>query len=445
MKTRSLCSAVALVCAAASCGGSETPAPPLPANEIALTPVGTATGDAVQAMVPATGGTLVSADGRLTLEVPAGALPTSQLLTIQPITNQAPGGVGVAYRLGPEGTAFSAPVKLTFKYGDADTAGSEALALKVAYQNADGSWAALRNVTRDDAAKAIGVETSHFSDWSLVAEWQLRPPTALVRPGATVDLAVYNCSNQVAGTDDLAELRYKCRPDPDFFTVQEWAANGVVNGNSSVGTFTALTETSATFQAPAVAPAMNPVSVSAGATDTTTKRKTILTADIFVTNPSLSGTITSTQKDDGTAAGLVITTEATVTFVWDELNELYLVDPASSTVTAHWDIVQPPCETHLVSLVTTLLRADGTIVIIDRGYFATGATTLEFAGTASCNSALPAEPTSLTAQVEWWPVSTEAILTIQPDGSLADGFDDQVLTGGKTVSARWTLTPQRAP
>ena len=142
MKILIVCGAVALVFVGSSCGGGAQ-TQPLPANEIALTPVGTATGDAAQAMVPTTGGTLVSADGRLTLEVPAGALQTSQLLSITPITNQAPGGVGVAYRLGPDGTAFSAPVKLTFKYGDADTAGSEALALKVATQNADGSWGAL--------------------------------------------------------------------------------------------------------------------------------------------------------------------------------------------------------------------------------------------------------------------------------------------------------------
>ena len=397
MKTLSLCSAVALVCAGSSCGGSQTHAPPLPPNEIAVTPVGAAAGEAVQAMVPATGGTLVSADGRLTLDVPAGALPTSQLLSIQPITNQAPGGVGVAYRLGPEGTAFSAPVKLTFKYGDADTAGSEALALKVAYQNTDGSWGALKSITRDDTARTIGVQTSHFSDWSLVAEWQ----TATAEGGGPPrrdHLAVTYCSNLVAGADELAELRYRCRPDPDFFTVQAWAANGVVNGNASVGTFTVSGETSATFKAPAVPPAVNLVSVSASATDMTTKRKTILTADILVNNPALSWTITSTQKDDSTGAGLVITTEARVSFVWDEPMMLYLVDPRVSTVSAHWDIVQPPCETHLFSPATTIGKLDAMIVVLDAGYFARGASTLDFAGTASCNSALPPEPLSFTAR-----------------------------------------------
>ncbi len=445
MKNLIVCGAVALVCFGSSCGGGAQ-TQPLPANEIALTPVGTATGDAVQTMVPTTGGTLVSADGRLTLEVPPGALQASRLLSIAPITNQAPGGVGVAYRLGPDGTAFSAPVKLTFKYGDADIAGSEALALKVATQNADGSWGALKSDTRDDAAKTIGAETSHFSDWSLVAGFQLRPPTALLRAGATVELAVYACTNRVDGTDELAELRYKCRPDPDFFTVQAWAANGVVNGNASVGTFTAATDTSATFRAPAVAPAMNPVVVSASTTDVTTKRKTILTANIYVEeHPRFSGMITSTQKDDGTAPGLVITTEATVTFVWNEAMALYLVDSTSSTVTAHWDIVQPPCETHLVSPATPIGSMDGIIIITELGYFATGATTLDLAGTASCNAALPPEPMSLTTQVEWWPVAPGSILPIQPDGSLDDRIDNQLTDGGRTVSARWTLTPKPAP
>jgi hypothetical protein len=96
--------------------GADGPGVAVAAGPVAVTPPGEVRGKPVQVMIPAAGGILISPDGILTIEVPAGALASAQTLTIQPITNQAPGGLGAAYRLGPEGQTFAVPVTLTFTY-----------------------------------------------------------------------------------------------------------------------------------------------------------------------------------------------------------------------------------------------------------------------------------------------------------------------------------------
>lgn len=431
----SLAAALCLLALAGGCGGgASTPTPP-PALEIAVTPAGTALGTPAATMVPTTGARLTSADGRLTVDVPADALAAPQTLTLQPIGNEAPGGVGVAYRLGPEGTTFAKPVTLTFTYSDAELVGSTATGLGIGYQDAQGQWNAIKAATHDPTTKTISVVTTHFSDWSLLEGWQLRPATATVRGGESIDLTVYNCTNLVAGTDELAELRYKCRPEPDIYAVQEWAANGVVGGSAAVGTLGHIAETSATYTAPTTPPANNPVAVSATVLAKSTGTKTVLTSNILVNDhPSLMGVVNSKQMD---GTGLTITTHAEVTFVWNESQERYQPG-AKSTLAAQWDIVADGCETH--GLFNRELAAhEGTIIILDRGYFPTGAAMGTYRGTTMCVGG-QSEAFSKDDEVEWWPSPPESILTIKSDGKLEDHFTE-VLGSGLTVSADWSLAP----
>ena len=88
------------------------------------TEIGAPMGAPVTATIGAAGGTLVSPDGVLSLEIPAGALAADTAVGIQPIAHLAPGGVGAGYELTPEGTTFAKPVTLRFKYTEQTTAGS---------------------------------------------------------------------------------------------------------------------------------------------------------------------------------------------------------------------------------------------------------------------------------------------------------------------------------
>jgi hypothetical protein len=63
------------------------------------------------------GGVVESDDGRLTLDIPAGALHEAIEITIEEADELPEGALGPAYRVLPVGTVFAAPVHLLYNYG----------------------------------------------------------------------------------------------------------------------------------------------------------------------------------------------------------------------------------------------------------------------------------------------------------------------------------------
>ncbi|MCH9682982.1 MAG: hypothetical protein K0V04_16215 [Deltaproteobacteria bacterium] len=63
------------------------------------------------------GGVVVSQDGRLTLDIPAGALDDFVEVTIEEVDTLPPGALGPSYRVLPAGTVFNAPVEVLYNYG----------------------------------------------------------------------------------------------------------------------------------------------------------------------------------------------------------------------------------------------------------------------------------------------------------------------------------------
>src|SRR3954453_3032977 len=95
-------------------GHSQPNKPPKPS------PVGAIAGDAVSANIGAAGGIIASADKRITVTVPAGALTVDTTIGVQPIENTDAAGFGMAYRLTPDGQKFAKPVTVAFTYGNGD-------------------------------------------------------------------------------------------------------------------------------------------------------------------------------------------------------------------------------------------------------------------------------------------------------------------------------------
>ena len=442
--TRHLLLWSAIAITSAACGSSNSTsgpvdAPPSEVAEIAFTPPGTPVGPASATMVPVTGGVVTSADQRLAIEVPAGALTAAQNITIQPISNGSPGGKGLAYRLGPEGQTFSSPVKVTFRYDDSDIAGSEPLALKIAYQDKLGRWNAITEVVRDEAAKTITVQAKHFSDWSLLGGWQLRPPTSVVSLGKAVDLTVMGCASKGSGDDELASLMYTCVPETENFTVKLWNVNGVEHGSLALGRLTPTGEGTARYVAPNTAPAPkeNPVSVEASTVEKG-GRKLLLVAHVSVgSNPPFSGTITSTQVNQGNDKD-VQTTLANVVFKYDVELERYRV--SEGTLVSHIDIFASGCEQHLA--YSGAIGADDGTILLDGegGYFAQGSTANDFSGTTNCNGDHTTTPLMVYGGALWWPAPLTNELKVKPDGRLEDTVTN-VFTSGRIISAHWELSP----
>lgn len=231
-------------------GGHESETDDDPTGEPSGTvfPAGESIGPATTAVIGPAGGTLDSSDGMVRLTIGAGALAEDTMIGIEPITNTAPGGVGTAYRLTPDGTTFDAPVEIAFVVEDADLAGAAAEAFTIGYQDHDGLWWAApeADVARELDANAIAVSTTHFSDWSRLSGLQLRPPEASLREGETIGLTVVDCEPQ-HGDDDQAEnlpsLLSLCSIDAELpplpGLVQEWAVDGIPGGSDGVGTIMA--------------------------------------------------------------------------------------------------------------------------------------------------------------------------------------------------------------
>jgi hypothetical protein len=234
---------------------SAPPVVTLPNLPPAITLVGTALGNPVTKTIGPGGGTLMSADGRVELSFPANALLANTDISIQPVTNTAPGGAGVSYHLMPDGATFSVPVSLTFHYSAADENGTFPLLFYIAFQDSTGVWQAdFKNRTVDTVAKTASLSISHFSFWSLGSNLYLFPFPPQVSESEKSELGVIvvndegNPTPNGAGEFSLSALP-PVTPIPNS-AVSNWAINGTTGGNAQNGTVSG-TESTETYTAPA--------------------------------------------------------------------------------------------------------------------------------------------------------------------------------------------------
>ncbi|HEY1202599.1 MAG TPA: hypothetical protein VGE79_16535 [Niastella sp.] len=177
---------ILLIC---SCGRKSSPLDE-PIDTNTQTPVGSPAGNAVKKTIDAQGGELTSADGRIQVIIPAGALSAAKELSIQPIGNELPGGIGQAFRILPHGEQFSKPVTIVFNYKAEDTLNTLPQFLDVAFQDEKGNWQALNNTIVDRAKRTLTVTTTHFSDWGYFKSMTLTPAEKIVNTEEEVALKV---------------------------------------------------------------------------------------------------------------------------------------------------------------------------------------------------------------------------------------------------------------
>lgn len=238
----------------------------------AVTDVGALSGSMTETTIGVGGGTLRSSNGRLLLTVPPGALAADTRISIRPMTNHAHGGKGKAYRLLPDGQTFQQPVKLTFSYTDKDLNGTTAAALGGAFQTHEGYWQWIDKPVVNTAAKTVTISTTHFTDFSFVEGFSLRPEEAKVLVNNRIDLAVKYCY-PYRGPDpnkpDPVGLGMDCDGAYSDLAPQvpvtEWAVNGVAGGNNELGTIEVTADNGyiATYTAPATKPSPATVDVTA--------------------------------------------------------------------------------------------------------------------------------------------------------------------------------------
>lgn len=233
----------------------------LPDRQPAVTPVGTPVGTADTKTIGTAGGSIKSTDGRIELVFPSGALNANTTISIQPVTNTSPGGIGLSYHLMPDGITFTKPVNLIYHYTNDEVNGTLPYLLYIAYQDNAMQWKAdfkKRNV--DTTARTVTLGITHFSIWSMGDRLNLfcNPSLEELHENETREISAALVDPSQPSDDDLPPLP-TVTPLPAS-ALSNWKVNGQ-SGTSTNGTITPH-ENKATYKAPSNIPQRRTVQIS---------------------------------------------------------------------------------------------------------------------------------------------------------------------------------------
>ena len=223
-------------------------------SSAAVTAIGTPNGSPVTKTIGAAGGTIISTDGRAELNIPAGALSSDLAITIQPVTNECPNGVGVAYDFLPNGTKFLTPATLTIHYTDDDVNGTDPYLLNTAFQDSLNEWEVDIYKDVDTTAKTIIFDVSHFTIRAVQAMVKVNPKLSSLsgtdftenQQGVLVVSQGVTPAQLAGGSDpDLAFTLPRPSPVSDAL-VSNWSVSG---GNQN-GSLSSTSGSTITYTAP---------------------------------------------------------------------------------------------------------------------------------------------------------------------------------------------------
>jgi hypothetical protein len=230
----------------------------------AITAIGKPDGEKNSITIDKEGGRLISADKKIELVFPEGAITTKTTITIQPVTNTSIDGIGKGYDLEPAGTQFQIPVQLIFHYTDKDMEDGSPQLMAIASQNEKGIWYVLTEIKLDTVSKTIAGNIKHFSAWAMTWGFSLRPEKTRVKVSKTVDILAIPKPIDAENKDQKLEV-YHGIFGPNAENPIGWYANLVLNGDADNGTFGnssyPLLTWRETYKAPAKVPSRNPVEI----------------------------------------------------------------------------------------------------------------------------------------------------------------------------------------
>ena len=195
-------------------------------------PVGQPVGEVYTEIIGPSGGVVKSEDGRVEIDIPAGALAEDTEIGIQPLKNTAVNGIGYGYRLTPHGRSFSKKVTVRFHYKNDERRLSSKEAIEIAYQNEIGEWICPGGTSNDPVQKTLSVQTDHFSDWALVESMNLSPVVKTLRYNETATFKAWRYTFPVTDDDFLVPLAAAANakngePAPmDKLFIVRWTLNG---------------------------------------------------------------------------------------------------------------------------------------------------------------------------------------------------------------------------
>lgn len=425
------CAATILIASLLGCGGSgEAPTGVTPTA--ASTPRGSASGSPVSAVIGAAGGRVVSNDAVLAIDIPAGAFASNVTVTVQPVTNTAPGGFAPAYRLGPEGQTFVRPVTLTFALPSNVVESVDVNSATIASQQADGTWLPA-STTRN--ATSFSVTTTHFSDWTVISNLWIDPPFAAVDLGNSRNFTANFCPRN-------GDVVPQCTAAGATLA---WSLIGV-GGGAVLGTVTSA-GTQATYRAPSSAPTGASVKLLARATTTNNAQVTALANIQIGRQNSWNGTVEVTAASAVAGGTTIVTSIANVSFRWNAGQMAYT---PNGNMNVNYDVINTAgnCETHLTG-GRSIVDGDGNLTTSSVGAQAyyTGAgyvsTSFTLSGTTNCNDQRQTRPMTLDQTgYGWWPAispgSGQPGFPVRNNGTV---MEEDIQIPQVNTRVKWRLLP----
>jgi hypothetical protein len=120
----------------------------------------------VTMMIGQAGGSLSSANGRLDVTVPPGAVASDVAFTIEQVDSPRAGAVGQVFELGPSGMTFLQPVTLGLHFSAADLGTNSPESLQVATLASPG-WEPVPSIC-DLTTSVVSGGVMHLSPWTLI-------------------------------------------------------------------------------------------------------------------------------------------------------------------------------------------------------------------------------------------------------------------------------------
>jgi hypothetical protein len=106
------------------------------------------------ASVTPAGRKLVSADGRLTLEIPPGAFRGPTNVSIEVVASPPAGGLGAVYEIEPAGEPLLVPGRIIFRYTTQELGAGKPVDFRIGLRDGD-SWQALSSTVADATATVV--------------------------------------------------------------------------------------------------------------------------------------------------------------------------------------------------------------------------------------------------------------------------------------------------
>ena len=229
-----------------------------------ITAIGKPDGEKAEMKIGKEGGRLISADKKIELVFPEGAITTKTTISIQPVTNTSIDGIGKGYDFEPAGTQFQIPVQLIFHYTDKDMEDGSPQLMTIASQNEKGIWYVLGEIKLDTVSKTITGGIKHFSAWAMTWGFSLRPEKTRVKVSKTVAILAIPKPIDPENKDQKLEV-YHGIFGPNAENPIGWYANLVLHGDADNGTFDnssyPFLTWRETYKAPAKVPSKNPVEI----------------------------------------------------------------------------------------------------------------------------------------------------------------------------------------